>query len=82
MTLILSILVSVQKISSSVECGHYQNYKVCTGDIYSCGRQIYMADAAETILMCTSAASNFVRDTDHNRSGSYIHNTFIKVLLL
>ncbi len=60
MTLILSILISVQKIaSSSVDAVTIRTTKFALGTFVPVAGK-YMADAAETILMCTSAASNFV----------------------
>ncbi|MGI6049409.1 MAG: stage III sporulation protein AE [Acetivibrionales bacterium] len=82
MTLILSILVSVQKIaSSSVDAVTIRTTKFALGTFIPVAGK-YMADAAETILMCTSAASNFVGILTIIGLGVIFAIPFIKVFVI
>lgn len=81
-TLLFSILISVQKIAgSSVDAVAIRTTKYAIGTFVPIAGK-YMADAAETILLCTSAASNFTGILTIIGLGIAFMTPFIKIFIV
>lgn len=81
-TLLFSILISVQKIASaSVDAVALRTTKFAIGTLVPVAGK-YMTDAAETILLCTSAASNLAGVLAVIGLGLVFAAPFIKIFIV